>query len=230
MPGLQISTAKTRSAEVLSYVAGQRSEIYRWLALGFYHPDEHLVNALNNGQFRAGLSQATEWLGQDQALFVPPLAKLDFFRGLALAPLAAEYSGLFERGVHRILLRESAYIWRDARSLGQTGSLAARALTNLYAAHGLQAGAGSEEHAAVELEFCAYLCTREAAAWRSYQFLAARELRRTQRQFLDDHLGHWLPELAWRITRQAPTSFYACLAEICTTWLSIDQGPGYQPV
>ena len=51
------------------------------------------------------------------------------------------------------------------------------------------------------LEFMAFLCERESDEW-EHQSEAARQLRRQERAFLDDHLARWYPEFCWRITGQ----------------------------
>ena len=129
--------------------------------------------------------------------------------------------------VAHVPARESAYRWRDVSDVVGAARDVARALRQQYRQFGTAAAPGSEDHVAVELEFMAYLCARESAAWGAGTSETGRQYRRQQHKFLDDHLGRWLPDFCRQLDRQTGQSFYICLARLCDRWMRIEHGPGY---
>ena len=218
---------RTRSFAILAQVARFRSQIYRWLALGFFPPDEALVDGLASGAMLGELGAATLWLGNDRALLAASLGQLARLGPVTLAALEADYERFFGRSVDRVPARESAYRWRDVSDVVGAARDVARALRQQYRQFGTAAAPGSEDHIAVELEFMAYLCARESAAWGAGTSETARQYRRQQHNFLDDHLGRWLPGFCRQLDRQTGQSFYICFARLCDRWMRIEHGPGY---
>jgi TorA maturation chaperone TorD len=218
-------TAKDRSADILSRTASFRSRVYRWLALGFYPPEEQLVQALADGRLVDDLRHATLWLGPDQQLLAPALAMLAGLPATKLAEQQQIYRYLFEHGVERISLRERSYRWREAASLLNTPQAYNETLERIYTGNGVKPLGGQSDHAAVELEFLAYLCTREAEYWQIGQFSAARNQRRLEHAFLQEHPGRWLPEVCWHLRQRSQACLYAALAEFGAVWLSLELGP-----
>jgi DMSO reductase family type II enzyme chaperone len=214
-----------RSGEILYTVAAHRGTLYRWIALGFYPPEAELVEALNQGRMASEINEATAWLGQDRGRLSARLEALGGLENLNLPGLSGQYAALFDKGVQRISLRESTYLWRDVYSLGRTTEQCTQALQRTYSRYGLRSVFEGADHAALEFEFLAFLCSREAESWQTHDFRVARELRRSERDFVEEHLIRWLPELSWRISHQAAGSFYDHLAELARLWLDLDQGP-----
>ncbi len=218
-----------RAFGLLARVAEDRGQVYRWLAASFYPPDSELVLALNSGRLVAEMTDRTAWLGADQARLSAGLYGLQRCAGLSLPDLETQYERLFGKSVERIAPREATYRWRDASTLLEAGDDIARALRQQYGQFGLTPCPGQEDHVAVELEFIAYLCQREATSWQANAADAARQLRRHERTFLDDHLGRWLSEFCGRMRARGPDSFYAHLSGFTDAWLSLEHGPGYLP-
>lgn len=218
-------TLQDRSADILSRTAAFRADVYRWLALGFYPPDEHLQQALADGRLAAELRHATLWLGPDQQLLVGALQVLAGLPAVSLEAQQQTYRNLFEQGVERISLCERAYRWREASSLAVTQGAPGDELARIYASCGVKLHIGQSDHAAVELEFLAYLCQREAEYWQLGQFSAARNQRRFENAFLQEHPGRWLPEVCARLRQPGQPALYAALADLCVTWLVLEQGP-----
>ena len=220
---------RLRAFGLLARVAEDRGQVYRWLAAGFYPPNSELVLALNAGRLVADMIDHTAWLGADQAHLFARLNGLQKCASVSLLDLEAEYERLFGKSVERISPREATYRWRDASILLEAGDDIARALRQQYGQFGLTPRSGQEDHVAVELEFMAYLCRREATSWQASAAEAARQLRRHERAFLDDHLGRWLSEFCGRVHARGPESFYAQLSALTDAWLSLEDGPGYLP-
>ena len=216
-----------RACTILAQVASGRAQVYRWLALGFYPPDRELAQALNSGRLNREIEIATAWLGQDRAKFMDALTQLRAAANIDSAGLAREYERLFGKSVERVSMRESTYRWREASGVLDSERDNTRALRQQYEQFGVAAIQDQEDLLPLELEFVAFLCEREASDWERGAPPAARQLRRQERAFLEDHLGRWLSEFCWRVTESENVSFYGALARLSDTWLGLEYGPGY---
>jgi DMSO reductase family type II enzyme chaperone len=214
-----------RAYRILNRVARQRSEVYQCLSLGFYPPDASFQESLACGSFVGRLREAIQWLGEDQSLFETSLQRMRTFQSTELSTLEEAYNRLFVKNLDRVSPRESTYRWRDITQLSSHQAEVRSALAGLYNQFGLSPQAGMEDHLAVELEFLSYLCSREEFYWGEKSSSIAREYRRREKLFLDDHLGRWLPEFCRRVSEQTDPSFYQSLATFSEIWLKIDQGP-----
>jgi putative dimethyl sulfoxide reductase chaperone len=220
-----ISDPFLRAYQILNRVARQRSEVYQCLSIGFYPPDADFQASLASGTYVERLYNAIQWLGEDQSLFESSLQRMETFRSLELQDLDEAYHQLFVKGMERVSPRESTYRWRDITQLSSLQSEVRATLAAKYSQFGVTPVAGMEDHLAVELEFISYLCSQEGSYWEEKSSTIAREYRRKEKLFLDDHLGRWLPELCRRISEHANPSFYQSLAAFSDIWLKIDQGP-----
>ena len=110
---------RTRSFAILAQVARFRSQIYRWLALGFFPPDEALVDGLVSGAMLGELGAATLWLGNDRALLASLTSSPPGDGPLALGKQSASQT----RGS---VPPRSAYRWRVCRTCG-AAAICARA-------------------------------------------------------------------------------------------------------
>jgi TorA maturation chaperone TorD len=217
----------SRACDILTSVARSRARVYRWLSLGFYPPDQDLVEAVMQGQLAAELTESTAWLGADQGALT---AKIDMLAGQSdqLEDWQVEYQRLFGKSIQRVSPQESSYRWRDASNVLEAADSLAQALKQEYNQYGLTPIAGMEDSVAVESEFLSYLCEREAENWALGSMSPARELRQQQRNFLTDHLGVWFPEFSRSLVDHSAGSFYGHLASFGNSWLSFEHGAGYQ--
>ncbi len=220
---------RERAFAILARVASSRETMYRWLALGFYAPDDQFAEALISQRLVYGVVAALEWLGKDQQLFDEGLQRLQRCCAVTQIELAAEYQRLFGKGLDRVSPREAAYRWRDASDLLNNGETITRLLRLHYQQFNIAPVAEREDHVAVELEFMSFLCGREAESWSNGLPDMARQLRRHQKSFLDDHLGRWLAEFCWRVQARAMSNAYEGLAQLADAWLKLEHGPGYLP-
>jgi TorA maturation chaperone TorD len=235
--GMQLSAAaapglidpRERAFAILARVASSRETMYRWLALGFYAPDDQFAEALISQRLVHGVVAALEWLGKDQRLFDEGLQRLQHCRAVTLIELAAGYQRLFGKGLDRVSPREAAYRWRDASDLLNNGETIARLLRLQYQQFNIAPIVEREDHVAVELEFLSFLCGREAESWSNVLPDMARQLRRQQKSFLDDHLGRWLAEFCQRVQTRTQSNAYQGLALLADAWLKLEHGPGYLP-
>jgi TorA maturation chaperone TorD len=216
-----------RACDILTSVSRSRASIYRWLSLGFYPPDRDLVEAVNQGQLSAELTEATTWLGADQKKLIVKIEKLADYRQNQLEDWQAEYNRLFGRSIQRVSQRESSYRWRDTSHISEAADILTHTLKQEYNQFGLTPIEGIEDTVAVECEFLAYLCEQETKNWAIHTMSSARELRQQQRNFLINHLGLWFPEFSRNISDCLADSFYGYLASFGNAWLSFEYGAGY---
>ena len=116
---------------------------------------------------------------------------------------------------------ESCYVAPGGQ---ERGWLTAR-LQHTYAFAGLRLAPSLNEnpdHAAVELEFMAYLCGQEADAWEhAARDDGLRALKR-ERSFLRHHLGRWFGMFARQVQRRAAVPLYAMTAEAADAFIQHD--------
>lgn len=220
---------RARACVILTRVARDRAAVYRWLALGFYAPDDELVAAVMDQRLVNGVSAAVAWLGADRRLFDDAVQRLANCLTLTLPELKAEYQRLFGKGLDRVSPREAAYRWRDASDLLSGCDAIARLLRLQYQQFDIAPLTERDDHVAVELEFLSFLCERESDSWARELTDAARQLRRQQKSFLDDHLGRWLPEFCRRVQTRTRSDVYRGLALLADAWLRLEHGPNYLP-
>ncbi len=217
-----------RAFAILAQVARARGQVYRWLALGFFPPDDELARALQSGHAVREIEISTMWLGQDQKRLQPSLVAIQSGT-CSLNSLAQDFERHFGKSAERISLHESTYRWREASSLLASASDLARALRQEYGQFGVTPVVDQEDKLPIEFEFMAFLCEHESNEWKNQASESARQLRRQERAFLEDHLVRWYPEFCWRVTQQSSGSFYSELARFADIWLKLEYGPGYTP-
>lgn len=103
---------------------------------------------------------------------------------------------------------ESCYLDPERRLSGWV----AIGLAQEYATEGLALSPtfrDMPDHVAVEMEFMAFLCSREAEAWEKGAEQEARQILRREHAFLNAHLGRWFPLFARRVVATDPDGFYA---------------------
>lgn len=193
----------------LATLAGWRAAAYRLLAALFLPP--HPQRWQRVGDLVRDLGEA----GDALAAFPFYQAWQQLLRAIAdagaaeLAALPEEYVRLFQISRDGLSLPyESCYVAADGQGPGWMPAVLART----YARAGLnvapQAGE-SPDHVAVELEFMAYLCAREAAAWAEPAPREALGLLAQERSFLRLHLGRWLGAFAAEVRARASVPLYA---------------------
>ncbi|MEZ5169296.1 MAG: molecular chaperone TorD family protein [Acidimicrobiia bacterium] len=208
-------TTATASPELATAVG--RSACYEFLALGFAFPTdrgearitEHLAPVL------AGLESGDSELDRLLALALEA-------RRLPLAQLRELHGELFthiEPMDHPPY--ESAFVGSEI--FRQTEVMAD--VAGFYRAHGLKVGGRERErpdHIVTELEFMAFMATKEAYALQHLDEASVEECRRTQDHFLADHLGCWAPGFARRVAVMAQDAVFRAHARALEAWIMAD--------
>jgi len=137
--------------------------------------------------------------------------------------LAVEYAGLF-LGVWRVPAHpsESAYFTDGQLIMQQPRD----EVLKLYRMMGVdKAGQFKEpeDHIALELQFMTHLCEKTNAALKDGDFPEARKCLEVQRDFLNEHLGKWVPKLSADILKSARREFYKAIAKITEGYIEMDK-------
>jgi TorA maturation chaperone TorD len=177
-----------------------RHALYRFFAASFLYPQrdrlEHLEEAVEV------LEACTPWLCRF-AFYEPWRRWAERFLEQAEQPWGLElaYMDLFG------LLPPQASVYLDP-----DGLMRGRLISELEALYrGMRlAPSGAypvpPDHLAVELEFMAFLCQREASIWQEGSL--DLHLLSLERSFLSRHLRRWLARFARDVRRQAPDNPY----------------------
>jgi len=116
---------------------------------------------------------------------------------------------------------ETAYF--GSEPLRQTQRMAD--IAGFYRAFGVDATSGGmrPDELPVELEFMAFLCSKEAYAIEHLGAPRTGQARKAQRVFLKEHLGRWGSVFARKISQQAPPGhFYGLAGRTLVSWLEAE--------
>lgn len=216
----------TRHREIEA--AGARSAAYGLIAAGFRYPDVVLLGALDEpgrwNRWPEPLEGAFAGVGDALARLRSCVTTLCFETRDAsreiLAPLQAAYDSLFG---HTVRGRCPPYEMEYGQSeiIQRASELAD--LGGFYSAFGLELGGDvgdRPDSVCVECEFMSALCAKEAYGLGVDDVDLLFVVRKAQRDFLRDHLGHWLPALARRVQDAKGHDFYDALAQFMSTFIT----------
>lgn len=122
--------------------------------------------------------------------------------------LAVEFASLFLISPGRLL---SPYESVQTGKEGQLGGEAASKTLFFYKKAGFTISKGISllpDHFAIELDFMAHLCEREAAALEGNDEHTARPEKELQRDFLKSHIGGWYRPFLGNVEAAAEHTFY----------------------
>ncbi len=210
-----LDTAVTSGTETSAGTARERSGLYGFLAEVFRaEPSLDLLRRIKDPGFAEVLEAAGAHLGEELA-GRPENALLE--------DLAVEYTRLFlGPGRH---VRPYAATYLDGAGASLCGPTTAWVRDFMERA-GFEFGSGHRDlpdHVSVELEFMARMAARDAAAVEAGDAAAASQSRRIQREFLETHLGRWLPRFCGHAAEQAELSFYRELARLAGHFLDSER-------
>ncbi len=206
-----LEEAVTGDTEISAGTARERRGLYGFLAEVFRaEPSPDLLRRINDPGFAEVLEAAGAHLGAE-------LARQP--EEVLLEDLAAEYTRLFlGPGRH---VRPFAATYLDGESASLCGPTTAWVRDFMERA-GFELAPGHRnlpDHVFVEMEFMARMAAREAEAVEAGDSAAASQSRHIQREFLETHLGRWLPRFCARAAEDADLSFYRELARLAGHFL-----------
>jgi TorA maturation chaperone TorD len=182
----------------------QRADSYKFLSECYYPLDDELVQKVidtaQDCEFFSGL-----------VCCVPPAVELK--------SLSVDFAELFV-GPYKLLAPPYGSVYfEDNRIMGDS-TIDVR---NCYESEGLDIVIkDAPDHIAVELEFMYFLVARQIEAARESNLHVVQACRRKQFDFLQAHLGGWLPEFVEKVQKNARTEFYRRLAGLTEAFVQND--------
>jgi DMSO reductase family type II enzyme chaperone len=210
--GTEHLTGLSSEGELL---AAARSGAYRLFAEAMAYPDDEFVEWLKSGDLAEALHSHLEAID-------PTLCGSEArWQALSTAgtneEIAVEYTRLFETGAKGPPCALYGGLYGGARMKVMEEAV------RFYNHFGLTlSGAPRElpDHLATQLEFAHYLAYREAETLSAGE--DAGPYRRAQRDFLDRHLGSWIPKLCDRVRKEAAAPFFIETLESLSELLTWD--------
>jgi TorA maturation chaperone TorD len=102
---------------------------------------------------------------------------------------------------------------------------ATRAVIKFYRENGLEVSKEFKDlpdHIVLELHLMGVLCQQEKKAWEAEDCPGAIESLKKERQFLNDHLIHWIPDLCEEIGENSTVPLYQGIAEITCEFIEME--------
>lgn len=191
--------------------AASRSIVYGALSAAFRRPREAHRQVLSVVNKVIPTLNFPHWESLEPA-FDAVLDKLGS-SGMFLI-LEVEYNRLFVGpNPPRVYPYESMYQGPGGAAMGE----AALHVLSTYALEGLCPGDVEKDlpdHVALELEFLAYLCAREAAALEERNEEKIFHYVGRQRDFIKNHLARWVSMFCREILRETQEDFFKCWANL----------------
>ncbi len=210
-----VTSETEASAGTVARAARERSGLYGFLAEVFRaEPSPDLLRRIKDPAFAEVLAAAGAHLGEELARR-PEDALLE--------DLAVEYTRLVLGPGRHVRPYAATYLGGPGASLCGPPAVWAR---DFMERAGFALGPGHRDlpdHVSVELEFMARMAAREAAAVEAGNAAAASQSRRIQSEFLETHLGRWLPRFCGHAAEQAELSFYRELARLAGHFLDSER-------
>lgn len=189
-----------------------RSRMYLLLSLGYRYPSSDTI---------AAIKEELEALGRVRRTSDTSLPSADGWRSEAVEQVRASLSGLRFGAIEMEYLRVFTHVITSDCHPCETAYTATHMfqesqkiadLNGFYQAFGVKPDAERPDHVSVECEFMAFLIQKEAHAIAHSRPRRAGFVRRTQRTFIEDHLGPWVRTFARFVELKAEEGPYAAMA------------------
>lgn len=216
----------TKTDEKAMETALARNAAYGLLAHALRYPDEKMWSELSDrshwvswpealGKIDVTLGDAIRDL--QESLFSPDPAQV-----FELDRVQEQYSALFSHAVKGAcpayeLEYGTGEIFRRSAELSD--------IKGFYSAFGLELAENTHErpdHVSIECEFMSFLAAKEAYAVEHGQTQGLDIVRPAARQFLESHLGQFLPSFARRIREVDEGGFYGAIGGFAAVFIRFD--------
>lgn len=212
-------------------LARARAKLYQILSALYFKPFEGDTLKLLAEWSAAQVEAANSWLLSQKTRQGLILLNA-FFRNVAKKPwdklqedISIEFTRLF-RGVKQhyspLPPYESVYREESGRVFGETTA----DVQKNYRRFGFDLSDGLKneppDHLSFELEFMHLLCHQEAEARERNDEDEALRLLKAQKEFTEEHLLTWLPELCAKIGELDRLGFFHGVAELTEGWVTFD--------
>jgi TorA maturation chaperone TorD len=208
-----------------SEIAAGRVALYDLLVAVFRTlPDRELLGRIQRGEFQDYLARCCEL---EDHRFNGGLELLASYRSRIqhspeqeiLTELSVDRTKILRGTGHPDLKPPYEGLYRSRESMGDS----LLEIRRFYRKAGLvpdETMGESPDYLCVELDFMSHLCRREQGLW-----LHGGEVRETvarEREFLKEHLGHWVGDFAHAVEKHAATDFYRGFCQILDAFVALD--------
>ncbi|EMA46904.1 TorD/DmsD family molecular chaperone [Halobiforma nitratireducens] len=200
-----------------------RARLYKLASLAFDRPAEELTTALREGEFQQQLLESARALADDTLIeHADAVADHSPTDETAVEELSETYASLFgfENGGE---VSQYQIEYSTGTILTSTDTIAD--LSGFYGAFNLEKRDGYRErsdHLCLELEFLSHLALQTAYLQREGDEKGIEILENAQEDFLEDHLGRWVPRFREAVDENADVPFYRELAGLVDALVADD--------
>ncbi len=195
-----------------------RSNTYKLLAACLYYPEKEFIEELGGGVILISLKEFNSDFDEGMKNIE------DFVKGYKdgealYTELAAEYVRLFVTSKQAFCPPYESYY--SGSNILMTEALE---VMKAYSKAGLKISSGFKDlpdHIATELEFMHYLCFKQAEALGNKDEKNAEMYSTLQKNFLEEHLIKWIPDLCKCIIKEGKIGFYKGVSEVLGNFIDL---------
>jgi TorA maturation chaperone TorD len=208
----------------LAHLARLREATYRLFSQTFLYPDEDRVRSTVALASRLA-EEKTDWTRfAFFAAWSRLLSSLKDFDPKDAREIEGDFVSLFVANSAGVPCPPCESVYREPA--GRPSGWLLAEVESEYAAAGFALSPTLGElpdHVAVEMEFMALLCGREAQAWEERNPTRGIRALRKQKAFLDRHLALWFPEFVRQVTAVDGGGTYAAVGEAAQAFVCHDR-------
>lgn len=227
----------------LGETADPRALAGRQISESFHSPDPAWVEEFLAGSVEADLRLAISWLDSNQELYATSLAALhrcvernrERDTAAVLEDLAVDHARLFV-GPENPPASSYESVWSDVDPMSGKpifNGPSTTAVESAYRSLGLLQSPDHRDlpdHVATEAEFLCYLRESEATTSRAGEANQAKELRSSQEQFINAHLGRFVREFCHAVDAAGHETCHTVFAGFLLAHLTVEAGSPYLKV
>lgn len=193
-----------------------RSKLYQLFAFAITYPDSEWVAAVKTGEQADSLIELLQQLDDDLVREIDYKSLSD--SGCSETALAVEYTRLFDVGSGG----SPVSLYGGHHHGGRITAM--EDVLRFYNHFGLQLDTSQNElpdHLISELEFLHFMTFQEARY--EVQKQDASHYQRGQKDFIERHIGRWLPKLYNKLQEQQPLPYYTALFGLLNRFIQHEQ-------
>ncbi|RKD97209.1 TorD/DmsD family molecular chaperone [Halopiger aswanensis] len=200
-----------------------RARLYKLASLAFDRPTDDLREAMESDEFDDQLVESAAALGDDDLRETAETVAAESPTDPdAIDDCYSTYAALFgfEQGGE---IQQYEVEYGPGTLVTNTDTLAD--IAGFYGAFDLDLEAGNRErvdHLCVELEFVSHLALQTAYLAETGDEKGVEIVANAQADFLEDHLGRWLPRFRETVHEDADDPFYRALADLVVALVEAD--------
>lgn len=200
-----------------------RARLYKLASMAFDRPTDDLREAIRSAEFDDQLVESAAALGDDELLeHAESVADLSPDDADEIEDCYSTYAALFgfEQGGE---IQQYEVEYGSGTLVTNTDTLAD--IAGFYGAFDLDLEDGNRErvdHLCIELEFVSHLSLQTAYLERTDDQRGVDIVTNAQADFLEDHLGRWVPRFRETVHDDAEDPFYRALADLVVALVEAD--------